>query len=138
MVTKYRIIECPYCSELAYIPAGVNHIGCPRCNSTISVNESEGIQIIRIQQARNDVEQNQNYIQGTIATRQLPRPTAQVLGILRSFQTDCPQWLPLHVIFQRCIEVGLLPSEVQDIIDVLKAEGFLEMRENSIRVIPLN
>jgi hypothetical protein len=138
MVTKYTIIECPYCSELAYMPAGVNRIVCPRCNSIISVNESKGIQVIRLQPGRNDVQKNQKNYQGTISTRHYPRPTAQVLSILRSYQSDCPQWLPLHLIFQRCIEVGIHPSEVQNIIDILKAEGFLEIQENSIRVIPLN
>lgn len=66
------------------------------------------------------------------------RPAEQILQILRTLQSSTLDWLPVHEIFQRALEAGLLPKEIQEAINVLQAEGFLEKREDTIRAIPLN
>jgi len=104
----------------------------------VALHELRGVIVPTVQEAQIQVQKKQNTINGPITPASHLRPVQQVLKILRSYRTDCPQWFPIHEIYQHCFEAGLLPKEVQDAIDVLKAEGFLEKREDTIRVVPLN
>ena len=138
MGRNYKIIQCPHCSEFIYIPVGAWRNTCPRCNGKVALHELRGVIVPTVQEAQIQVQKKQNAINGPITPAPHLRPVQQVLKILRSYRTDCPQWFPIHEIYQQCIEAGLLPKEVQEAIDVLKADGFLEKREDTIRVVPLN
>ncbi|MFX1317982.1 MAG: hypothetical protein ACFE9D_00995 [Promethearchaeota archaeon] len=138
MGRRYKIIQCPHCSEFTYIPIGVWRNTCPRCNEKVALHELQGVIVPNLQEAQIRVQQRQYVLHGLVTPTLHLRPVQQVLKILRSHRTDCPQWFPIHEIYQQCIEAGLLPKEVQEAIDVLKAEGFLEKREDTIRAVPLN
>jgi DNA-directed RNA polymerase subunit RPC12/RpoP len=138
MVRKYKVIQCPNCSAYTYIPFGAHRNSCPRCNFQIAIHELEGTIASTVQEAQKRVREQQYALHGLVPLDTSLHPAKKVLQILRSFQSDYPQWLPIHEIFQRSIEAGLLPKEVQEAIDILAAEGFLEKRDDTIRAVPLN
>jgi hypothetical protein len=66
------------------------------------------------------------------------RTAEEVLKILRSHQIDILKWLSLHEVFRQCLEAGFFPFEIRKALDILEAEGFVEKRGDTIRVVPLN
>jgi len=138
MPRKYKVLQCPHCSELTYLPLDVRQNSCPWCKSKITLHELKGTIVHNIQEAQQRVQEQHQALHGLIHRCINHQPAQQVLQILRSYQSDSPQWLPIHEIFQLSIEAGLLPKEVHEAIDILNAEGFLEKREDTIRAIPLN
>ncbi|MFW9934195.1 MAG: hypothetical protein ACFFDU_01515 [Candidatus Thorarchaeota archaeon] len=138
MVRKYKVIQCPNCSAYTYIPFGAHQNSCPRCNFQVAFHELEGTLVSTLQEAQKRVREQQHALSSLVPLDTRFQPAKKVLQIIRSFQSDYPQWLPIHEIFQRSIEAGLLPKEVQEAIDILNAEGFLEKRDDTIRAIPLN
>ncbi|MFX1575709.1 MAG: hypothetical protein ACFFCF_00900 [Promethearchaeota archaeon] len=138
MVRKYKVIQCPNCSAYTYIPFSAHQNSCPRCNFQLAFHELDGTLVSTVQEAQKHVREQQYALHSMIPLDTSLCPAKKVLQILRSFPSDNPQWLPIHEIFQRSIEAGLLPKEVQEAIDILTAEGFLEKRDDTIRAVPLN
>lgn len=138
MVRKYKVVQCPNCSVYTYIPFSAHRNSCARCNFQVAFHELEGTIVSTVQEAQKRVREQQYALHGLVPLDISLRPAKKVLQILRSYQSDYPQWIPIHEIFQRSIEAGLLPKEVQEAIDILKAEGFLEKRDDTIRAVPLN
>ncbi|MFX1492479.1 MAG: hypothetical protein ACFFBU_09480 [Promethearchaeota archaeon] len=141
MVRKCKVVQCPECNEFTYVPMGIHRNFCPRCNAKVPLHDLDGQivnssreaqQLVQISQyALHNVEQppNLNITQS---------PAKQLLQILRCHRSAYPQWLPIHEVYQRGIEVGLHPKEIQEAIELLRIEGFLEKREDTVRVMPLN
>lgn len=141
MARKYKVVQCPECAEYTYVPEGAQRNSCPRCNAKVSLHTLDGVIVETSRTAQRVVQEYQYAIHGMVKPTHLgenQHPAKQVLQILRSHRSEYPQWLPLHELFQQCIDVGLLPKEVHEAIDLLNAEGFLEKREDTIRAIPLN
>jgi hypothetical protein len=138
MSTQYKVIQCPHCLEYTYLPVEMRQNFCPRCNGTIALHQQQGTPVISIREAQRLIQQEQRTHQDIQVPGTRLRPAEQVLQLLRSYHSDTPKWLPIHEIFQRSIEAGLLPKEVHDAIETLQAEGFLEKRDDTIRAIPLN
>ncbi len=137
MPKQYKVIQCPHCLEYSYIPDGVSSNSCPRCKVKIALHELQGTLVISAKEAKKQVQQKQFAFQGIIPQGTDLRPTKQILQLLRSHYFDTPKWLPIQEVFRRLIEAGLIPKEVQEAIKTLHAEGFLEKREDTIRIIPL-
>jgi hypothetical protein len=141
MARKYKVIQCPECLEYTYIPLGVHRNFCPRCNAKIALHALEGEIIESSQTAQRLVQDNQYALHGLVKPTRVDEThhsAKQVLQILRNHRSEAAQWLPLHELFQQCIEAGLRPKDVHAAIDFLSAKGFLEKREEWIRAIPLN
>jgi hypothetical protein len=141
MARKYKVVQCPECAEYTYVPEGVHRNSCPRCNAQVSLHTLDGVIVKTSRTAQRVVQEYQSAMHGMAKPTRLgenQNPAKQVLQILRSHRSEYPQWLPLHELFQQCIDAGLLPKEVHEAIDLLNAEGFLEKREDTIRAIPLN
>jgi DNA-binding transcriptional regulator PaaX len=65
-------------------------------------------------------------------------PTSEVLRLLRRQQAGSPQWVTIVEVVQRCAKLGLSSQQVQAAIAGLVDQGFLELREGSIRVISIS
>lgn len=141
MARKYKVVQCPECREYTYIPEGAHRNFCPRCNVKVLLHKLEGVVVESSKTAQSVVQEYQYKMHGMVKPNHLgenQNPVKQVLKILRSHRSEYPEWLPLHELFQQCIDAGLLPKQVHEAIDLLTAEGFLEKREDTIRAIPLN
>jgi hypothetical protein len=61
----------------------------------------------------------------------------KIYSILRHSRTRSPQWITITDFTTKCSASGITEIQVLDAIQHLIAEGFLEKKEESIRVIPL-
>ncbi|MFX1564807.1 MAG: hypothetical protein ACFFCH_02330 [Promethearchaeota archaeon] len=138
MPRRYKVVQCPHCLGYTYIPVGVHRNSCPRCRKKLALHTLPGTIVVSLIEAQKQVQQKQNAFHRPRLPETGFRPAEQVLQLLRSYHSDISKWLPIHELFQRSIEAGLLPKEVQEAIEILQASGFLEKREDTIRAIPLN
>lgn len=141
MARKYKVVQCPECTEYTYVPEGTHRNHCPRCKAKVFLHKLEGIVVESSKAAQHIVQEYQYTMHGIVKPTHLSEsqnPVKQVLQILRRHRSEYPEWLPLHELFQQCMDAGLLPKQVHEAIDLLTAEGFLEKREDTIRAIPLN
>ena len=141
MARKYKVVQCPKCKEFTYVPIGIHRNYCPRCDVKVPLHELDG-QIVNSSREAQQLVQTSQYTLHNV--KQPPNlhlnqsPAKQLLQILRCHRSTYPQWLPIHEVYQQGIEVGLLPKEIQEAIELLKVEGFLEKREDTVRAVPLN
>ncbi len=61
----------------------------------------------------------------------------QIYSALRHSRIGSPQWITISDFTGACIAAGLSETNVIEAIQHLIEEGFLEKKEESIRVIPL-
>jgi hypothetical protein len=138
MIRKFKVLQCPNCAEFIYFSLVSHPVSCYLCQFTIQLHKLEGTFVSSIQEAQIIVQENQS----TNQTPVHPDPNLQiaehVLKILRSYRLDNLKWLPLHEVFHQCFEAGLLIKETRNALEILTAEGFLEKRGDTIRVVPLN
>ncbi len=138
MSRKYKVIQCPNCSKSVCLPLSGPRNSCLLCGFTIVLNEIEGPIINEHQADHYQVQEQQLASQYTRKLNTNLGIAEHVLQILKSYKSDNSKWLPLHEVFRLCLESGLTPKEIRKALDVLNAGGFLEKREDTVRMIPLN
>ncbi len=83
--------------DFTYMPVKNPRNSCPRCKSKIALHELEGIIVTSVQEAERRIQEQQDAIHGMLQPGASIRPVEQVLLVLRSYQSDCPQWLPIYL-----------------------------------------
>ncbi|MFX1244360.1 MAG: hypothetical protein ACFE8F_05315 [Promethearchaeota archaeon] len=141
MRRQFKVIQCPECAEFMYFQVETLQNFCKYCHHKWFLHALDGQIVNNVREAQLLVQKQKRILQNrknVVQLGMIRNPAKNVLQILRCYRADCPQWFSIHEIYQRCIESGLLPKEVQEAITALNAEGFIEKREDAIRAIPLN
>ncbi|MDO8056119.1 MAG: hypothetical protein Q6361_04595 [Candidatus Hermodarchaeota archaeon] len=141
MARKLKVVRCPQCTYNIRLPLGIGRSICPRCNNIISHPTQDDDDIAILEETHSlDGEglDSRSYPLDNVSNDVNQNPAKLVLKVLRSYRADCPQWFSIHKVYYCCIMAGLLPVDVQETIDKLTAEGFIEKRDDAIRAIPIN
>lgn len=138
MTKKYKVLQCPNCTESIYFPIDEYRVSCHLCGFRILLPIQKGTCVPSIQEAPLVAQEHHSSNQVSVHRCVNLRTAEQVLKILRSHQIDTLKWLSLNEVFRQCLEAGFFPFEIRKALDILKAEGFVEKRGDTIRVVPLN
>ncbi len=134
-------MKCPHCKEYTYLPLGTRRNKCPRCNEKVALHKLEG-DIVSSAAKAQELVQNKQYalhqIQPPTLTARPRNPATTVLSLLRQQHNSHYSWLSLHIVYDQCAKLGLSHSQVHQAITNLANEGFLELKEGSIRAIPIS
>lgn len=141
MTRQFTVVQCSQCQEYTCFPTdGKNH-KCPRCNAPVDLEAPRGIQAGSAAKAQQAVEIQQyalHNVRPPAATAKGRSPTSEVLRLMRRQQAGSPQWVAIVEVVQHCAKLGLSSQQVQAAIAGLVDQGFLELREGSIRVISIS
>jgi hypothetical protein len=141
MTRQFTIVQCPQCHEYTYFPTdGKNH-KCPRCNAPVDLKALQGISAGSAVKAQQAVEVQQYALHNVRPPATMAKacsPTSEVLRLLRRQPAGSPQWVAIVEVVQHCAKLGLSSQQVQAAIAGLVNQGFLELREGSIRVISIS
>lgn len=141
MTRQFRIVQCPQCQEYTYFPDNGKHHRCPRCNAPVELEAMQGICTESAAEAQQAVETRQyalHNVRPPAAMVKASSPTSEVLRLLRRQQAGSPQWVAIVDVIHHCAKLGLSSQQVQTAIAALVDQGFLELREGSIRAIAIS
>jgi hypothetical protein len=138
---QFKVVKCPLCQEFTYLPLGTRRHKCPRCNEKVALHTLDGDIVSSAAEAQELVQTKQyslHQIQPpTLAVRK-QNPATVVLRLLREQNNSNFSWLSLHIIYEQCAKLGISHVQVHQTITTLADEGFLEVKEGSIRAIPIS
>jgi ABC-type ATPase with predicted acetyltransferase domain len=138
---QFKIVKCPYCHEFTYLPLDARRHKCPRCNEKVDLHTLDGEVASSAYEAQELVQAKQYTlykIQPPIITVKPRNPATAVLRLLRQQHDRNHSWLSLHIVYDQCAKLGLSHGQVHQAITALTDEGFLEIKEGSIRAIPIS
>jgi len=141
MTRQFTVVQCPQCQEYTCFPTdGKNH-KCPRCKAPMGLEGLQSIQAASAAKAQQAVEVQQyalHNVRPPTAMVKACSPASEVLRLVRRQQAGSPQWMAIVEVVQHCAKLGLSSQQVQAAIAGLVDQGFLELREGSVRVISIS
>jgi hypothetical protein len=141
MTRQFKIVQCPHCQEYTYFPADNRNPKCPRCNIPLALAALESSYAASAAEAPQAVQARQYELyrlQPPPAMTKPCSPTSEVIRLLRRREGDQPQWVAVVEVVRHCMKLGLSSQRVQAAIAALADQGFLELREGSVRAISIN
>ena len=141
MTRQFRVVQCPQCQEYTCFPVDVRNHKCPRCNTQLEFETLENTYAGSATEAQQAVETRQYALHNMhppAAMAKTTTPTSEVLRLLRQRRGCTPHWVAIVDVVAHCAKLGMSSQHVKAAVAALIDEGFLELREGSVRVISIS